>query len=140
MLTQKLVMANREKLDVVKQNYENVRSQYNHGAAAEYDLLRAEVEVANTEPFLISAENNLALSKNALKNLLAIPFDREIAIEGEFKFEDVSSPVLENGMQNALSANPTIRQLALEESIYEKNISVEKSNYFPSLSLTGSYT
>jgi outer membrane protein len=139
MLAQKLVVANREGLDVVKQNYENVRSQYNHGAAAEYDLLRAEVEVANTEPLLISAENNLALSKNALKNLLAVPLDREISIEGEFKYQDVSQPVLESATQNALSINPTIRQLALQESIYEKNITVEKSNYFPSLSLTGSY-
>lgn len=139
MLAEKLVVANREGLDVVKQNYDNLRSQYNHGAAAEYDLLRAEVEVANTEPLLISAENNLELAKNSLKNLLAIPLDREIAIEGEFKYEDISSSGLETGMQNALSTNPAIRQLALEESIYEKNISVEKSNYFPTLSLTGSY-
>jgi outer membrane protein len=139
MLAQKLVVANREGLDVVKQNYDNVRSQFNHGAAAEYDLLRAEVEVANTEPLLISAENNLALAKNSLKNLLAVPLEQEISIDGEFRFEEISDPVLENARQNALSANPTIRQLALQESLYDKNISVEKSNYFPSLDLTGSY-
>jgi outer membrane protein len=139
MLAQKLAVANREGLDVVKQNYENVLSQRKHGTAAEYDLLRAEVEVANTEPLLISAENNLVLAKNVLKNLLAVPLDQEISIEGEFTFEEISAPVLDSARQNALSANPTLRQLTLQESIYEKNISIEKSNYFPSLSLTGSY-
>jgi outer membrane protein len=139
MLAQKLVVANREGLDVVKQNYDNVLSQRKHGTAAEYDLLRAEVEVANTEPLLISAENNLVLAKNALKNLLAVPLDQEISIEGEFTFEDLSAPVLDSARQNALVSNPTLRQLTLQESIYEKNISIEKSNYFPSLNLTGSY-
>jgi outer membrane protein len=139
MLAQRLVAANREGLDVVRQNYENVRSQYTHGAVAEFDLLRAEVEVANTEPLMTSAENNLALAKNALKNLLALPLGRDIAIGGEFTYEGISAPALEDARENAVKTNPLIRQLALQEEMYDKNISVEKSGYFPSLSLTGSY-
>lgn len=68
LLAQKLVDANRQGLDVVRANFENVGTQYRHGNAAEFDLLRAEVQLANTEPLLTSAENTLALSINALKS------------------------------------------------------------------------
>src|SRR5512140_1198167 len=83
LLAEKLLQANRQGLDVVKANFENVQSQYRHGTAAEFDLLRAEVQLANTEPLLISAENNLLLSRNALKSLLALPLDQDIQVQGE---------------------------------------------------------
>jgi outer membrane protein len=139
LLAQQLVEANRQGLDVVKANLENVRSLYRHGTAAEFDLLRAEVQMANTEPLFISAENNLVLAKNNLKNLLAIALDKDIKIEGDFTFDEIPPDTLNQVDQQALAVNPLIRQLTLQESILEKNISIEQSNYFPSLSLIGSY-
>jgi outer membrane protein len=139
LLVQQLVEANRQGLDVVRANYENIRSQYRYGTAAEYDALRAEVQLANTEPLLISAENNYALSVNALKNLLSIPLEQEVQIRGDFSFNEIPVPDMEQARQTALAANPLIKQLVLQESILEKNILVEKANYFPSLSLVGAY-
>ncbi len=139
LLSRKLVDANRQGLDVVRANFENVQSQYRHGSAAEFDLIRAEVEMANTEPLLISAENGLALSINALKNLLAIPLDQEVTITGDFAFEEIPEEEMRQAEQNALSSNPSILQLSLQESILEKNISIQSANYFPTLSLVGSY-
>ena len=89
MLAKELVEVNRQGLDVVKANLENVRSLYDHGNAAEYDLLRAEVQYANTEPLLITAQNNLELSMNSLKALLAIPLDQDLELEGAFQFEEI---------------------------------------------------
>jgi len=139
LLAQKLVDANRQGLNVVKANVENVRSQYRHGTAAEFDLLRAEVQLANTEPLLFSAENNLALAVNGLKNLLSIPLDQEITIEGDFTFEEIPQTTLDEARQRALSTNPSILQLSLHESLLEKNISIESANFFPTLSLVGTY-
>ena len=139
LLCVKLVEANKQGLDIVRANCENIRSQYNHGNAAEYDLLRAEVELANTEPTLISAENNLLLARNALKTLLAIPLETDVDVTGEFTFEEVAPPLLEESRTEALSNNPSIAGLKLRESLLEKNISIEKAGYFPSLSLFGAY-
>ncbi len=139
LLAQKLVDANRQGLDVVKANFGNVEAQYRHGNAAEFDLLRAEVQVANTEPLLISAENTLALSINALKNLIAVPIDQEVAVTGDFTFEEVPQEKIAAAEQNALSTNPSILGLSLQESLLEKNITAAGANYFPSLSLFGSY-
>ena len=139
LLAKELAGANREGLDVVRSNVENVRLQYAHGNAAEYDLLRAEVELANTEPLLISADNALLLSMNALKNLLAIPLDTEIDVAGGFTFDEVPAEALESARRDALSSNPAILQLALQESMLDMNISIERAEYFPTLSLVGAY-
>jgi outer membrane protein len=139
LLARKLVDANRQGYDVVRANFDNVQSQYRHGSAAEFDLLRAEVQLANTEPLLISAENALALATNALKNLLAIPLDRDVVVQGEFAFEDIPRATLDAARENALTANPTIAGLLLQESLLEKNISIVRAAYFPTLNLTGSY-
>lgn len=139
LLAHKLVEVNRQGLDVVKANYENVQALYRHGVAAEYDLLRAEVQVANTEPLLISAENNYQLAINALKNLLSLPLDQEVEIQGDFVFEEIPLMTMTEAKQTALTTNPLVRQLALQESILGKNISIERANYFPSLSLVSAY-
>jgi outer membrane protein len=139
LLAQKLVEANRQGLDVVKANLENVQALYRFGNAAEFDLLRAEVQMANTEPLVISAENNLVLAKNNLKNLLAISLDQEIELEGEFKYEEIPETTLDEARQNAFTTNPMIRQLNLQESILGENINIERANYFPTLNLIGSY-
>ncbi|MGA9363118.1 MAG: TolC family protein [Bacteroidota bacterium] len=139
MLAQRLVDVSREGLEVAKANYENVRSLYNHGAAAEYDFLRAEVQVASTEPMLIQAENNLELAKNALKNLLAVDLKQEIEVKGDFIYAETPADLVQQANSAALEKNPTIRQLALQESILQKNIDIERADYFPTLSLFGSY-
>ncbi len=139
LLAQKLVEANRQGLEVVKANYENIQSQYNHGMAAEFDLLRANVQLANTEPMVISAENNYALAVNALKTLLTIPLEQEIVLQGEFTFEEIPQTTLEQARADALTTNTTIIQLALQEDLFEKNISIERAGYYPTLNLIGGY-
>ncbi len=139
LLAQKLVDANRQGYDVVRANFENVQAQYRHGTAAEFDLLRANVQLANTEPLVVSAENSLVLAKNSLKFLLALPLEQEIALEGDFTFEEIPPDTLAAAGAKALSSNPSILGLGLQESMLEKNISVARAAYFPSLSLVGAY-
>ncbi len=134
-----LVRANREGLDVVRANHENVRAQYKNGTAAEFDLLRAEVQVANTEPLYIAAENSLELAKNSLKNVLALPLDQDIDVQGDLTYQDVQQDVLELRRSEAIATNSAIAQLALQESLLEKNISIERAAHYPTLDLSGSY-
>jgi outer membrane protein len=139
LLAQRLVETNRQGLSVVEANVRNVDAQYRHGTAAEFDLLRAQVELANTEPLLISAENNLHLALNALKNLLAIPLEQEIELSGDLTIDEVGGTALAHARTAALEANPMVQQLRLLENLQEMNISIESATLFPSLSLVGSY-
>jgi outer membrane protein len=139
MLAQKLAEANRQGLDVAKANFDNVQSLYKYGKASEFDLLRAEVQLANTEPLVISAENNLVLAGNALKNILALSQETPIIVSGEFGYEAIPAEISEAAKRNALSANPMIAGLSLQESMLEKNIQIERASNFPTVSLIGAY-
>jgi len=140
LLAKKLLEANRQGLEVVKSNFDNLQSQYNVGAAAEFDLLRAEVQLANTEPLVISAENNYQLAVNALKNILSIPLQQPVSIEGELAFEDIPAEEMVLAREEALKKNTLIRQIALQERLLDKNIQVEKAGLFPNLYMTGAYS
>jgi len=139
LLAKKLVEVNRQGLEVIQANYNNVQAQYRVGAAAEYDLLRAEVQLANTEPLLISAENAYQLAVNALKNLLALPLDQPVAIEGEMTFAELPEDVAQQAEAQALATNPTIKQLTLQEQMLDRNIVIEKAGSYPTLYAIGSY-
>jgi len=139
LLMRELVRANREGLDVVRANLENVRAQFKNGTAAEFDLLRAEVQVANTEPLFIAAENSFQLAKNSLKNILALPLDQEIDIQGDLAYQELAPDVVAQRRSEAIATNSGIVQLALMESLLQKNISIERAGHYPTLNLTGSY-
>ncbi len=139
LFAKELVRANRQGLEIVSANLKNVESQYRNGTAAEFDLLRAQVQVANTEPLVTSSENNLLLATNALKNLLALPLDSAIAVDGTLAFEDVAPEALTSARDQALRANPSINALTLQENMMEMNIGIERANYYPALTLIGSY-
>jgi len=139
LLMRELVQANREGLDVVRANLDNVRAQYKNGTAAEFDLLRAEVQVANTEPLFIAAENSYELAKNSLKNILAIPLEQQIEVQGDLTYQELPADIMARRRAEALATNSQIAQLSLQESILEKNITIERAAHFPTLNLTGAY-
>jgi len=139
LLTKKLVDVTREGLTVVTANRNNIKAAYEVGAAAEFDLLRAEVELANTEPAVTSAENNYQISKDALKNLLAIPLEQEVNLQGDLEFADVSTSDVLTANSKATESNIGLVQLRLQESLLTKNVEIERAGYYPSVYLVGSY-
>ncbi|MDR3611089.1 MAG: TolC family protein [Ignavibacteriaceae bacterium] len=139
LLAKKLVNVSREGYQVAKSNYDNVASLYKQGVSSEYDFLRAEVQVANSEPGVIQSENNLALALNYLKNLLALDISKPIDVIGEFQYQDISSDLIESKNTEAIAGNPLIKQLTIQESLLDKNVTIQRSDYYPSLSFFGQY-
>lgn len=62
----------KQSYDNAMENYLDIKRKYEQGTVAEYDLIRADVTVKNTEPNLLQAENSLTLAKWQLKALLGM--------------------------------------------------------------------
>jgi len=139
LLAKELVNVSKQNYDAAKANFENVASLYKQGVASEYDYLRSEVQVANIQPMYIQAENNLALAKSSLKNLIAVDIDKPIDVKGKFVFEELSPEYIEEQSRDAVQNNPLVKQLKIQESLLTKNIDIEKADYFPTLSFFGQY-
>lgn len=139
LLAKQLVKVSKQNYEAAKANFDNVSALFKQGVSSEYDYLRSEVQVANAQPMLIQAENNLELAKSSLKNLLAINIDQQVDIEGEFVFEEMPQEIILENSQNAVNKNPLVKQLALQESLLDKNIIIQRADYFPTIALFGQY-
>ena len=125
--------------EAAKANYENVKALHKQGVASEYDLLRSEVQLANSQPALIQSANNYELAKNGLKNILAIDIQKPISIEGQFVYKPIPQETINELSSSAIQKNPNVKQLSIQESLLDKNIVIEQSDYFPTISLFGQY-
>lgn len=139
LLMKKLVNVTRQSNESAKANYENVSKLYDKGAASEYDKLRSEVQLANNQPNLIQTENNLSLALNYLKSLLAIDLNQPIDALGDFVFEELSQELVSDKSEGAVKNNPLYKQLVIQESLLDKNITIQRSDYFPTLAGFGQY-
>lgn len=138
LLTQRLVEVSREGLRLARANHENLSQLYKQGMASEFDLLRAEVQVANTEPMLSQAENGLVMSMNALRNALGISLNQKISLAGSLDLEDeLPKGVIEQESGLAVSRNSLLLGLEAYERILEKNITIQKADYYPTLAAFG---
>lgn len=120
-------------------NYNEIERKYEQGLVAEYDLIRADVNVKNAEPNMYDAENSLILAHWHLKALIGIDLEMEIKCLGslsDFKDSLFSDYV---NTDISLAGNSDLRQLDLQYKQLKKTEQLQKAQYYPSLALQFSY-
>jgi outer membrane protein TolC len=65
-------------VNLLQKEFEDQQRRYDAGTVPKFNVLRAEVAVANERPALIQAKNNYRIAKNNLSNLLGYNLPREI--------------------------------------------------------------
>ncbi|KEO74139.1 TolC family protein [Anditalea andensis] len=122
-----------------EQNLANVQRQFEREIVAEYDVIRAEVQVANVLPDIIQAENDLQESLSNLKLLANIPEEINIALEGLLEEMYQQNLIIPNLGNYDLSNNPVLRQLTYQEDIQEHQISLNQAAFMPRLNTFANY-
>ncbi|MCP4723501.1 MAG: TolC family protein [bacterium] len=126
-------------LELADSHYKNLQTLYSKGAASEFDLLRSEVQVANTKPVVISAENSLELQKDRLKVIIGLPLESNLEIIGELTPEFIEEPSLVEASQEAHLSRSDYKNLELTREAMNKRIRIERAGWFPTISLTSQY-
>ena len=108
------------------------------GSKAKGDLYEVQATLANDEQQLISTENNLLLSRLSLTQLLQIEYSDDFQIDdSEFPIPTVN--ILEKSskevFQKALETQYIIKSYENKIFSAEKDLSIAKGSYSPSLSL-----
>lgn len=129
----------KESYDNAMENYLDIKRKFEQGIVAEYDLIRANVTVKNSEPNMLQAENALVLAKWQLKALLGMDLDINIECKGQLTdFEkDLFGDFLST--DTTLANNTDLKQMDLQAKQLEKTLTMQKFDYLPTLSLTGLY-
>ncbi len=139
LLAQESVAVYQEAYDNAVQNYTDIEWKYKEGILAEYDLIRANVNVKNAEPNVYNAENSLILANWQLKALLGLDLNMDIKCIGSLEdYEDKMSPSLPGNTFN-LSDNSDLRQLDIQYDQLEKTRQKQQAAYYPTLSASFNY-
>ena len=145
------VLLNREKIKVQEQNVEllrrqlqDVKNRYEAGTVSNFEVLRAEVALANAQTPLITARNDYRLAIEELRQALGFVTHstaNEAKIPefiGTLEFSPTSFD-LHSALESAREHRPDLQRLTKLESSAEQGVYVSRANYYPNLAAFGSY-
>lgn len=123
--------------DNANKTLKHTEDAYTQGAVAEYDFIRAQVQVGNLKPNLISASQGVELAAMQLKILLGI--DLNIPIVLTEQWEQFEQHLLSSvpSQPPSPSNNTNLRQMDLNIRLSQNKLNLIKTQYLPTLTAFG---
>ena len=145
LLAAQQIVVHEASVKLLTQELEDQQHRYNAGTVPHFNVLRAEVAVANERPALIQARNNYRIAKNNLSNLLGYNLPRDIWEDIPLNLTDPleAQPYrikLPDAIQEALANRTELAALRKQEALQKENIVNARSGYKPAISVFGGYT
>src|SRR5208282_3288926 len=128
----------------LEEQLHDAQSRFDVGSVPRFNVLRAEVELENAKPPLISARNDLRISKESLVKLLAIDAANQtnaftpINFEGKLEYEHHDWE-LPTALEQAIQHRPELLSAERQIHVAEANVQVASSGYRPQASVFGNY-
>jgi len=137
-LANKMVKLAEESRNMALSHKNLVESMLNAGVSTRADLLRAEVQLANSEVGLTKTQNALELAKDAFNNALGRNLEEPVVLEEESLTGQVANiPTYPTLLSTAWDNRPDWKQFILGKEISEENLRVTQTGYLPTVLLTG---
>ena len=131
-------------VNLLQKELEDQQRRSNAGTVPHFNVLRAEVSVANEKPLLIQARNKYRVAKNNLSNLLGYNLPRDIWEDIPLRLTDTLEAVpydvnLPDAIQQALSRRSELVALRKTEELQQLNIVNAKAGYKPTVQVFAGY-
>ena len=115
-----------------------VQARRSAGQASDFEVMRAEVEVANLEPALINAKNAVALAELTLKRELGIKAEEDVTFVGSFDESTVEVDAAD-AVRQGLDRRPEVRMAKAKARIAHEGLGLAKAGRLPTLAATANY-
>ena len=139
LLAKKLWDVQVDGLALANRHLQRVQLFATEGQVAEFDVLRAKLEVAKLEPQVLQAENNYNLAVSAFRKQIGAE-DETIVPEGDFVLPADFEMSLGEATTQGL-ANRTELELAdINSQIMQIRYNAEKGNFLPNIALNADYS
>ena len=134
-----MITVTEESVAQLERHVGDIQSRYEVGLATDFDVLRAEVQLANSIPMLTKSKNAFVLAKKNLKSQLAMEKEENLHIEGRLEYipMEISN---DEALALAFNKRPEIAFLDYAIKNLEYNVEAIRKSAYPSLSLNGSYS
>jgi outer membrane protein TolC len=131
-------------VNLLQKELEDQQHRYDAGTVPHFNVLRAEVAVANERPNLIRARNDNRIAKNNLANLLGYNLPRDVWEDIPLQLTDTleAAPYqvnLPDAIQQALANRTELVALRKGEELQRLNVINAKAGYKPTVQLFAGY-
>lgn len=141
LLAQDSYLVLKKSYDQAEANFNVVKAKFEQGSVSEYDKIRADVQMRNLVPSVVSARNGVNLARLQLKVLMGMDPDVEIAVVGNLKeYELVMFEQQLTGEQLDLKNNSDLKQLELNTELLNKSLKLQQTNFMPTLGASFNYS
>jgi outer membrane protein TolC len=143
LLAREQIQVEQENVNYLEEQLKNAQDRFEAKTVSRFDVLRAEVELANAQPALIRAKNNYRIAIDELysaighQNTDLLPYDGS-EIEGELRFDPIPYD-LASAIAEAMQFRPEVLRLDTLIEAREAGVDIAKSGYFPTVSIYGNY-
>lgn len=139
-LSRDVVNVYRDALAAAELNLDMVQKMRSQGVVSEYELLRAQVEVANLRPQLLQSQNQTELSLQSLRNLLSVESSDTIVLEYSFDTtQALQSLNLANLTDLAIKNRGLVRRQDYLREMTGRAISIAKAEGRPKFDFVSQY-
>lgn len=145
LLAAQQVTVNEASVKLLDKEREDQQRRYDAGTVPHFNVLRAEVSVANERPKVISARNQYRIAKNNLANLLGYDLPRDVWENIPLNLTDTfdTAPwdvVLPDAIQQALARRTELTVLRKQVELQKLNIINARSGYQPTVQAFAGYS
>ena len=134
-LAQRLVGIAVESRRVAAAHLDQVEAFYEAGTAAEFDVLRARVDLENRDPVVVQAENSATLAVLDLKRLVNIPARQPVRLVSEL--DPTLVDVDEEALREMVMDRPALQAAAEAVGMREEAVNIAKGNRLPTVTFLG---
>lgn len=128
-----------QSLQQMEEHLKDTRSFYENGLVSKNDLLKLEVQYSNTKLMLIEANNNLELARITFNKSIGIDLTSQTKVAASEQSSPSDKYQLTNIINEASNNRMELKSLTYRVEASKEGISAAKSNWLPSIYLTGNY-
>ena len=137
-LSKRLIATAQQSFDRAQLNRRSARGFFDVGTRPKSDVVRAEVDVANTRVDIIRARNAERLARAALNTAMGIGIDTPTQVQDNLAYEPIQFDRVQQRAE-ALRQRPENRQAKLQVEVSEAQERLAFRNFFPNLSAVAAY-
>lgn len=126
-------------LEQANQRVKDFRNLEQNGLLARNDLMKAELQVSNTELALLDAENNWQLANVNMNLMLGLPQSTILVPDSSVINQQFAVQALDDYVQSALKNRKDIEALGLRKQAADVGVKATKGEYYPGIAITGGY-
>ena len=134
-----LVTISSATLENAQQNLNTVEALFSEGLVAEFDQIRASVAVENIRPQVTQSEASYNNALAALLTYLAMDIDETVVLTDDDLGDPTAVPNESDAVSEAMANNYDIQALELQVQVMDEIVTVNRSTYYPTLTMIGNW-